>query len=87
MVGNVLNVKVVREIKNNFKTYLSVILIAALAVTLFTGILANYQNFNDRLEYIYQEANMCDGIVMTKSRNEELEAYLSEQEIFYEKRI
>lgn len=87
MVGNVLNVKVLREIKNNFKTYLSVILIAALAVTLFTGILANYQNFNDRLEHIYQEANMCDGIVMTKNRNEELEAYLEEKDIFFEKRI
>lgn len=87
MVGNVLNIKVAREIKNNFKTYLSVILIAALAVTLFTGIFANYRNFNDRLDHIYQEANMCDGIIMTNTYNQEVEEYLKENEVFYEKRM
>ncbi|MDE7263543.1 MAG: hypothetical protein K2N64_02635 [Anaeroplasmataceae bacterium] len=87
MVRNVLNVKVAREIKNNFKTYLSVILIATLAVTLFTGIFANYKNFNERLDHIYQEANMCDGIIMTKAYNPEIEEYLKTNEVFYEKRI
>lgn len=87
MVKNVLNIKVAREIKHNFKTYLSVILIATLAVTLFTGIFANYKNFNDRLDYIYQEANMCDGIVMTNSYNEKIEAYLKEKHVEYEKRF
>ncbi|MDE6407943.1 MAG: FtsX-like permease family protein [Anaeroplasmataceae bacterium] len=84
---NVLNIKVVREIKNNFKTYLSVILIATLAVTLFTGIFANYKNFNDRLDYIYQEANMCDGIIMTNTYNEEIEDDLKEKNATYEKRL
>lgn len=87
MVKNVLNIKVAREIKNNFKTYLSVILIATLAVTLFTGIYANYRNFDERLEHIYQEANMCDGIVMTNTYNSEIEDYLKEENIFYEKRM
>lgn len=87
MVGNVLNVKVLREIKNNFKTYLSVILIATLAVTLFTGIFANYKNFDDRLQYIYQEANMCDGIIMTDSQNEDIKSYLDEKNVYYEERI
>lgn len=87
MVRNVLNIKVVREIKNNFKTYLSVILIATLAVTLFTGIFANYINFNERLDYIYQEANMCDGIIMTNTYNEEIEEYLKNKDVTYEKRI
>lgn len=87
MVRDVLNIKVAREIKNNFKTYLSVILIAALAVTLFTGIFANYKNFNDRLDYIYQEANMCDGIIMTNTYNEKIEDYLKENHVVYEKRL
>lgn len=84
---NVLNIKVLREIKNNFKTYLSVILIATLAVTLFTGIYANYKNFNDRLDYIYQEANMCDGIIMLKNYDLEVEADLKRENVYYEKRI
>ncbi|MDE6241603.1 MAG: FtsX-like permease family protein [Anaeroplasmataceae bacterium] len=84
---NVLNIKVVREIRNNFKTYLSVILIATLAVTLFTGIFANYKNFNERLDYIYQEANMCDGIIMTNTYNEEIEDYLKDKNLTYEKRL
>ncbi len=87
MVGNVLNVKVAREIKNNFKAYLSVILIATLAVTLFTGIYANYRNFDERLAYIYQEANMCDGIIMTKTYNEQVKEFLDEKNVAYESRI
>lgn len=87
MVGNPLNVKVLREIKNNFKTYLSVILIATLAVTLFTGIFANYKNFDDRLQYIYQEANMCEGIIMTNMHDEKIKEYLDEKEVYYEERM
>lgn len=87
MVKNVLNIKVLREIRYHFKTYLSVIFIATLAVTLFTGIWANYKNFNDRLNHIYQEANMCDGIVMVNEYDERIEAILSEQADYYEKRI
>ncbi len=36
--GNVLRKKVVREIRTSYLQYLSVIMIAMLAVTLFTGI-------------------------------------------------
>ncbi|MDE6656776.1 MAG: ABC transporter permease, partial [Anaeroplasmataceae bacterium] len=87
MVRYVLNIKVVREIKNNFKTYLSVILIATLAVTLFTGIFANYKNFDERLDHIYQEANMCDGIIMTNTYSEEIKEYLDSKNVFYEERL
>ena len=59
-----LNVKVAREIKTNWKQYLSVIVIATLAVTLFTGILANYRNFQYKLDDIYEKSNMCDAIIM-----------------------
>lgn len=88
---SVLNVKVLREIKNNFKAYLSVILIATLAVTLFTGIWANYKNFDARLNVIYEKSNMCDGIVMVKepnsASNDEIEDFLEKQNVEYEKRL
>ena len=64
---DVLKVKVVREIKSNFKSYLSVILIAALAVTLFTGIWANYRDFQDKLNEIYTASSMCDGMITMNS--------------------
>ena len=45
MVNGALKIKALREVKTNFKQYLAVVLIAALAVTLFTGIWANYRGF------------------------------------------
>lgn len=84
---SVLNIKVKREIKSNWKQYLSVVIIAMLAVTLFTGILANYRNFQDKLKDIYDKTNMCDGIIMTREYNEQMEQYLINQNIEYQKRI
>lgn len=84
---NVLFIKALREIRLNFKTYLSVILIATLAVTLFTGILANYQNFNDKLNHIYEEAHMCDGMVLLKADDEIVEEEIQKRANYYEKRI
>ena len=84
---SVLNIKVKREIKSNWKQYLSVVLIAMLAVTLFTGIWANYRNFQDKLKVIYDKTNMCDGIIMTKEYNAQMEQYLLDQGITYQKRI
>ncbi len=88
MVGrSILNVKVRREIKANWKQYLSVIIIAMLAVTLFTGIWANYKNFQEKLSKIYDESKMCDGIIMTTSYNENIETFLKEEKINYQKRL
>lgn len=84
---SILGIKVAREIKSNWKQYLSVILIAALAVTLFTGIWANYRSFQDKLNTIYQESNMCDGIVMVKNHDEEIEKYLQSKGYEYQKRL
>ncbi len=84
---NVLSLKVIREIKNNFRQYLSVILIAALAVTLFTGILANYENFKQRLDEIYSKTNTCDGAVLLKSSDTDVENFISDKVSYYEKRI
>lgn len=84
---NVLKVKVVREIKSNFKSYLSVILIAALAVTLFTGIWANYRDFQDKLNEIYTVSSMCDGMITMNSADEDVENFLKEKSVTYQKRI
>lgn len=84
---DVLKVKVVREIKSNFKSYLSVILIAALAVTLFTGIWANYRDFQDKLNEIYTASYMCDGMITMNAADEEVENFLKNKSIAYQKRI
>lgn len=84
---SVLQIKVGREIKSNWKQYLSVVFIACLAVTLFTGILANYRNFENQLAQIYQDSHMCDAIIMTKTYDEKIENILQKENIAYEKRI
>ena len=84
---SVLQIKVGREIKSNWKQYLSVVFIACLAVTLFTGILANYRNFEHQLAEIYQSSHMCDAIIMTKTYDEQIENILQKESIAYEKRI
>ena len=78
---SILGIKVAREIKSNWKQYLSVILIAALAVTLFTGIWSNYRSFQDKLNTIYQESNMCDGIVMVKNYKKKIKIYKKNNDI------
>lgn len=60
MVKNVLKRKMLREITANFKQYISVILIAILSVTLFTGLLANYYNFRARVDKAYELGNASD---------------------------
>ncbi len=87
MVKYVLGTKALREIRTNFKTYLAVILIATLAVTLFTGIWANYMNLNDRLNHIYEEAHMCDGMVLLRSDDSSVEEEIRKRASYYEKRI
>ncbi len=84
---SMLNVKVAREIKTNWKQYLSVIVIATLAVTLFTGILANYRNFQYKLDDIYEKSNMCDAIIMVHTYDENIENALIDKDIAYQKRI
>lgn len=84
---DVLKVKVAREIKSNFKSYLSVILIAALAVTLFTGIWANYRDFQDKLNEIYTASSMCDGMITMNAADEDVENFLKEKSVTYQKRI
>ncbi len=83
----VLRKKVVREIRTSYLQYLSVILIAALAVTLFTGIYANYKNFDDRLNMVYEKTNMSDMIITYSGNDSKDEDFLKSLDLEYEKRI
>ncbi len=83
----VLRKKVVSEIRTSYLQYLSVILIAMLSVTLFTGIFANYRNLDDRLNQIYEKTNMSDLIVTFNGYDQKDEEFLQNLDLDYEKRI
>ncbi len=87
MVEHILFKKGLREIRENLKQYITVILIAILAVSLFTGIYANWQNFKYKLDTIYTRSNMCDGIIMTSGNSTDLTDYLEKQDIYFEQRL
>lgn len=85
--GNVLRKKVIREVRTSYLQYLSVIMIAMLAVTLFTGIFANYKNFDDRVKKVYEETNMSDITITYSKYDENDEKFLKDNNFDYEKRI
>ncbi len=85
MVDSVLFKKTLREIKENFKQYITVILIATLAVALFTGIYANWQNFSYKLDTIYELSNMADGIITTSGNTDLEREFLTD--VTYEERL
>ena len=87
MVKDVLLKKGLREIKENIKQYITVIIIAILAVSLFTGIYANWQDFKYKVNHIYELSNMADGIVLTNSNNKEITNYLDTENVDYEERL
>lgn len=71
MVGKrVLRKLRIREIIRDYRSFLSIILIAILCVALFTGLYANYRNFQFRLNQFYEQTNMADFFVTTKSYDE-----------------
>lgn len=87
MVKNVLFKKDLREIKENIKQYMTVIIIAILAVALFTGIYANWQDFKDKVDTIYQRSNMADGIITSSGNQKDIKTYLDGEDITYEERL
>ncbi len=87
MVKNVLFRKTLREIKENINQYITVIIIAILSVTLFTGIYANWQDFAYKVDLIYQKSNMADAIVMTDNNQQDIKTYLDSNSINYEERL
>ncbi len=68
MVGKrVLHKARIREIARNYKSFLSIILIAVLCVALFTGLFANYKNFEIKVNKFYETTNMADYFITTKA--------------------
>ncbi len=60
-----------REIKNNFKQYLALILISFLAVTLFIGLTANSQSLQLRVDTLYEQGNIADIFTYVDKTSEE----------------
>lgn len=71
MVGKkVLRKARIREVIHNYKSFLSIILIAVLCVALFTGLFANYKNFDIKVSSFYDTTNMADYFITTKAYDE-----------------
>ena len=69
-----------REIKHNWPQFLAVILIAALAVSLFTGLTASYLTLEKRLNYLHEETNMLDVMLLASKIDDDDLNYFSELE-------
>lgn len=59
-----------REIKSSWSQFLAIIAIGGIAVTLFVGLLANAQSFENRVNASYDEGNMADIWVTAKTYDE-----------------
>lgn len=57
----------VRTIKQNLMQFIAIIVIGAIAVTLFVGLHANADVFEERVNTVYSEGNLADLWVTTKS--------------------
>ena len=60
----------VRTIKQNLMQFIAIIAIGAIAVTLFVGLHANAIVFEDQVNQVYEEGNLADLWVTTKSYDE-----------------
>lgn len=69
--------KMRREIKNNIKQFLALILIAGLAVTLYVGLSANAKSLQNRVDKLYDAGNIADIFVYSTDVNDEDMEYLS----------
>ena len=67
-----------REIKNNWKQFLAIIAIGTIAVTLFVGLMANADNFESRVNRTFDNGNMADLWVTTRSYDSRDEANIKE---------
>lgn len=56
-----------RETLGNWKQFLAIVGIGAIAVTLFVGLLSNSKSLSDRVESFYRDGNMADIYVTTSS--------------------
>ncbi|MGM9971854.1 MAG: hypothetical protein ACI35W_05550, partial [Anaeroplasmataceae bacterium] len=56
----VLNKRVIRECRSNVRSYVSIILITILCVSLFTGLFTNYHHFKENIDDVYAKSNIAD---------------------------
>ena len=47
-----------RSVKQNFLQFLSIIAIGGIAITLFVGLLANVESFENRVSTTYEKGNL-----------------------------
>lgn len=52
--------KSLRDLRDNFKQFISIIFIIGISVTLFVGLQANYESINSRVNLMYEHGNMSD---------------------------
>lgn len=62
-----------RELKQNLKNYLSVILIAMLSIALFTGLSSNQHKLADEMNEIYEKSNIGSYFVQTNGYSDSSE--------------
>lgn len=60
-----------RMIKDNWKQFLSIVAIGAIAVTLFVGLLTNAESFSNRVNTMYEGGNLADIWTTTRLYNPE----------------
>ena len=56
----ILNKRVFRECRANIRSYLSIVLITILCVSLFTGLFANHRQFKENVNSMYEKSNIAD---------------------------
>ena len=66
-----------REVKSNWAQFLAIIGIGGVAVTLFVGLLANAESIENRVNASYDQGNMADIWVTTKTYDKDDQANLS----------
>lgn len=66
-----------RELKNNWFQYLSMVAIVALAVTLFCGFVSNTDVLRKRVNTLYDECNLCDLYVQVRTFDKEDKDFLA----------
>ncbi len=87
---SILNKMLIRSFKKAWAQFLAVISIGAIAVTLFVGLLANAQSFENRVNEVYSEGNLASLWVTTtkyEKEDEEMIASLLEDEEKMEGRL
>ncbi len=81
---SLLNKMLIRSLKRGWAQFLSIISIGAIAVTLFVGLLANADSFENRVNEVYSEGNLSSLWVTTTKYDskdqEEISALLNDDE-------